>query len=545
MPLFPQFAIVLLAGSTGALAAWLAVSSGAAVSPPDGRDFTLTRSADDPLKITPSRDEQLLAKHLGDFNLRTTVELGDGAELDLLFRKVEPRDPRVAQFHGRFQLLRLSTTVEGEPYRNREDSLFGDLRGGVKIAAGVPATILLEGRGRHVRANVAGRWFPWVETVDSRGSLAFIAHDGIALVRYLKITALDSPWRFPGWLILAVISAMAALLSLRVGCSFVKTAVVFALSLPVGGMIGEACLFSYLLPESQPSMIAVLLASGCGLPLACVLSSRRFRVTTCIGAALLGLVLLEVAARSERPRLIEDPRFDAHFGSQSGPAAYDAFAGRVNGSVREVHYASGVADRVMFLGGQVMFLPGGPDFRNVERHLGFKVTTALEQALGRKVDGIVMPTVFSNTMQQLAVFRRFYLDFAPRVLVFGVSRYEHEAVEPQRARVAFQRAMNPSIEPPLSTLWQLWARRLSGDQPASTPADLKETLIEVQALCRQHRITLVLATDSGVDAGLADVVEGFAREHEIPLETDVLTADGEVRADGLIKVIGDLLEKPR
>ena len=67
----------------------------------------------------------------------------------------------------------------------------------------------------------------------------------------------------------------------------------------------------------------------------------------------------------------------------------------------------------------------------------------------------------------------------------------------------------------------------------------------MQALCRQHRITLVLATDSGVDAGLADVVEGFAREHEIPLETDVLTADGEVRADGLIKVIGDLLEKPR
>src|SRR5688572_19341723 len=145
----------------GAAAGWL-VSN---VVPPalrgeylTGKDFVLQRKPDKPVEITDA-SWFFVPWLFGDFDLRMDVDLGEGVDLDVLLRQVEPRldGDYLLPFQGRFAVLRLSTREPGPGWHCRDEVLLGERRGGVDLAAGHPATVWIEARGRVLTANVAGK----------------------------------------------------------------------------------------------------------------------------------------------------------------------------------------------------------------------------------------------------------------------------------------------------------------------------------------------------------------------------------------------------
>ncbi len=126
----------------------------------------------------------VLPRIFGDFDASFELELPEDAELDIVLRWMTPHevDQEVVSFPARFVALRMSTISEGPAWWGRETLLFDPLAlhevtGGMKLSPGLPATVWIEARGRRIRANVAGRWTEWLETVDDRGSFAMILRD--------------------------------------------------------------------------------------------------------------------------------------------------------------------------------------------------------------------------------------------------------------------------------------------------------------------------------------------------------------------------------
>jgi hypothetical protein len=532
-----------VAGASGGLAVLLA--PGEVLQPElETREFFLTREASDPLRVEESKPLQLLQAY-ADFDLFATVELHEDSELDFVLRRVEPRIQErpvtvagaarstveeIVPFHGRFTVLRLSTRAEGPPYRTREDALFADdLTGGVKLQAGLPASVLIEARGRRMRANVAGRWLPWCETIDDHGSTAAIVRGGPALVRYLKITPRDAGFSVPPWAIGALLALLAAALALARGATVWRTALAFALALPAGAWIAARVLFVHLLPWAAPEAAGLLAGALLGLPLAVAFAACS-RLPGLVLAIVAAPLLLAGAAQCEQRRLqpLDDPRLDLHFGPKSGPAPFEALARRVR-SGDGIHTLADPEPRIVFLGGASLF-EADPD---LAAQVGFGTTAAVRRETGKTANGIVLATPSGNALQQLLLFRRFYLDFAPRVVVFGVTSAEGAGQRRMRVRVSRDLIERGELRPSPCALYELWRRRAGGDQPVATPEDLEQTLGEVEALCRERGIPLLLVTEQDLAGPMRAVVERFAAAHALPFLGDVLTSSGEPVIDAL------------
>src|SRR5262249_35416213 len=137
-----------------------------------------------------------------DFDLDAVVELAPGASFDLVLRRLEPREVRggALQFHGRFAVLRMSTTADGPAWRTPADALLSP-PGGVRLAPGGPASVHVEARGRELRANVAGKVLPAVLAQDEIGSLALIARDAPVAVQRLVVQPVGARREPSAWAI--------------------------------------------------------------------------------------------------------------------------------------------------------------------------------------------------------------------------------------------------------------------------------------------------------------------------------------------------------
>ncbi len=548
-PFTKYLLVLLLAALGGALAA--ALASAGAGQPPRlfDRDFVWQRDDGSDLRIT--EDRALPLPYLfGDYDLDATVELHESSELDLLFRKVEPRIQRISassgsaevteefvQFHGRFHLLRLSTKERGPAYRSRDEALFGDAAGGVLLRAGVPATIKLEARGRRVRAVVAGRGLPWIETPDDHGNMTWITRGGTAVVHHLKVTHVARGGAIPVWLVAGAVAAIAALVLALCGVPAWRVGASMVVVLPIGGWLAHELVFAHLLPWVSPDLLALMCGALSALPAAIglALPGRRGALVAVVGL-LCAPLLIEAAASRERDRLspLEDPRLDLYFGMDSGTGPADALARRVQSDSR-VHTLSGPDTRVLFLGGEVIF-EARP---NLAEQVGLRTAIAVQQRLSRDVEGVVAPAVFGHSLQQLLWFQTFYLDYQPQAVVLGLTRFESIDGGHRRAREVLEDGPEPRS---WSTLLDLRRRLADGSAPVSAPEDLGRSLAELDDLCRQRGCHLVLVTEPMLDPEMLAVAERFAAERSRPLVRDVITPAGEPRIGELVEVLVRLLQ---
>jgi hypothetical protein len=515
--------------------AWAIAAPPTHPPPVHARDFNLALGDRGYFSVTPQRP-LLLPFSFGDCDLLATLEVPAGGEVDVVFRRADPENA-----HGRFALLRLSAVAEGPPYRTREQALFDqDAGGGVRLAPGVSASLRVEARGRHVRADVAGRLLPWIEVADDRGGFAFVVRGGEAVLRYLKVAPVKGPWSLPGWMWTALAAlGLHAGLRLAVGGRWMAAAALGVATL-AGAEVARRWLMPALDAELAPDPLARAAAALVGLPLGAALAAAVARRSWLAGGALAllglagGAALAEAFARREAARLtpLADPRLDLTFGWGSRSAPFDALTRRVS-SKHAVHVEGETGLRVMFLGGEALFESGA----DRAEHVGVQVAGRLRRQLGRDdVDAVVMPTAFSHALQQLELYRRYYRSFDPRAIVFGVSRWEAEPAEPLTARARWRR-LELGRERGLSVLLDLCRAQRAGGAPPSTPEELRQTLAEAAALCKEDGAALVLAAAHDVPAPYLAVVEQAARDAGAPFVRDVVTAEGK----GAIAAVADAL----
>lgn len=511
--------------------AWIATVPAPAV-PPGGvaRDFNWNHDRDEVLKLGDKAVPTLLPYGFEDFDLFASLELSEGAELDVVTRLVLP-SPRYDEqggeslepFHGRFHLLRLvaggSVGVVGEgAFRTRAQALFSDAAAGVSVVPGVGASLHLQARGRRIRANVAGRWTPWAETVDDRGRIALVGRGGTVVLRHLKVLHIprgaERPWLLAGGIGLLIALLGGALLGggPRRRWWFLGLGVVAVCG---GSLAARSLCLEALLPDLVPQTGTRLLCALWAVPLAFGLAGGARRWQLPLGV-LLAALLFEAVCQRVWPRSLaaEDPRIALHFGPESGDAAFNALACRIRNRGPVVHSLDLPDRRVVFLGGGMVF-EHSPDFRD---HVGLRTALAVGQQLGERVEGIVVPTVLSNVHQQLALYRRFYRRFAPQALVFAVTRFESAEVDGRPARSALEEEASPPPSAGVSAAWTLLtAGRTVRRQSTSTPATLRATLDDLAALAEQDGFAVVLVTESGLEPALQEVVDHFAAQRSVPL----------------------------
>ncbi len=429
---------------------------------------------------------------LPDFDLELDVELGEHTEVDVLLRQVEPRylQNEYEQFDGRFTALRLSTVAVGAPWRTRDEALFGARDGGVELAPGILATIWIEARGRHLRANVAGRQLPWTEADDEYGMLALVAHGGKAAVHRLVIHNLGMPrawlWQRGTWLVLGGLAGALLLLVLW------WRAATPSLHLLAGAflVVMTWALAKRVRPElalPPPSLLVGILALG-------VLTGS---VVIARGLALVGVLAAASALAVVCEPLSHHPasaQLTAVFGPKSGEAPAKALAGLLRGP-NGIHDPRPVERRVFLLGGSLLLdrTPFAAD--GAPSHLEPLLTGELRRALhlrADQIDVVSLPTVDGYSPQQWRQFVTFYTTYAPQVLVFGVPRDE-AAVDPATGA------------------------------PRSSPAVLAKTLGEARAYAAAHAARLVLFGERDLPADLLAVLQAAAAEG-VPL---VLAEPGE------------------
>lgn len=468
------------------------------------RNFEWEHEPGEARRVTASRPLRLPA--FGDCDLLATVELHEDAELDLVFREVSPLLRAGADgvevlvpFHGRFALLRLAAQQGGPAYRTREAALFDAVPGGVVLRPGLPASVRLEARGRRVRANVAGRWLPWIETSDDRGAFAFLARGGPVLVRHLQVLALPRPFAWPPWAIAAALAVGVTLLTRLLGAVRWRLLALAVLLLPLAAAAGRAvCLRGLLVDAAVPTGV-LLLVGLLGLPLAAGGAWRRAGVGIALGAAIT-VAQVMMAQRQIEPwhEAAEDPRLTEFFGPASGLAPLDALAGRVRNGGPQIHnLENAAAVRVVFLGGKAVF-EASP---NMAEHAGLRTAVALQQHLGREVEGVVFATPVATAAQQLRLFRRFYLELAPQVVVFAVT-----GAEPT---------------------------------PASPP--LREVLAQLGELADARGFALVMVLQGPMEAPRVQAVERFAEARGLVVVRDVVDDLGRAKVEALIDAVAENL----
>ncbi len=480
--------------------------------------FHLIRSEEDPFEITSEKRLPLL-RPLGDFDLVTQIELPTGSELDLLFHIVHPvrRDGgEMELFHARFDVLRVSTIKEGGPFLTREEALFDQPSpGGHLISAGHPATVHLQGRGHLVRANVAGKWTPWYESADSRGSIIMMLHgEGTALVRYLNLQPLQREVSNQPWLWCGAAGAIIGLLMGLFGCTMVA-GLRALVALPVCAALAGVFTLWHLLPEVQPSLTGTMAAALSGLPLTVALAfGARLRALAIVSVAVLAMWELTVREEHRRMEPFEDPQLSAYLGRNSGEMSFDILGPELDADLA-VHKPFDVDRRIVFAGGGIWYESGG--IRAPEKNIGPLAAAQLGQKLGARVDGVVIPTLYSSAAQQYAMLERFVVGpFAPDAVVFAITADELDATEKYAPRDVFE----GKVELPTGfglELVRLWRMSWTEDVPAGSPEILAETLAELADLSKRRGFEVALYRPETLPGILNDVVVAAAQSHGWPV----------------------------
>jgi hypothetical protein len=469
--------------------------------------FHMVRSDAEPLTV--SADGRIALPYLfGDCDLVAEVELPEHGELDIVFRAVEPtlRDGDMPLYHGRFSVLRLSAWREGPAFLSRERALFEmPSSGGVRLAPGLPATVHLQARGHLSRANVAGQWLPWVESVDAFGSFAFVARGPTpAVIRYLHIQPVPrDDGIHPPW-ILAGVGATLGLLFGLFGVGLLRGIAALA-SLPAGGVLGGALLLAHLLPDASPTPAGFLAVAACGVPLALALGIRFHPLSALLGLAALAGVL-EIAARTERVRLapLEDPRLSACLGFGSGAAPLDVYSNRLHARMA-VHTTRPAERRILFCGGGPIYEAGGP--RQPELNLGPLLAAAVGRLVLGPVDGVVVPTTYACALQQVTMLDRWLAPaFAPDLVVFAVNATELEPTDDLPPR----RVLAGDVPPPElwgSVLLRVWAASHRAPAPPSRDlGEVRQVLDDLAALAVRREFRVALLDPGGLPPDLAAVL---------------------------------------
>jgi hypothetical protein len=454
------------------------------------QDFTLARDDRHTLMVTPAQwqpHDFLLA----DFDMLLDVDLGPDTDLDIVLRRVQPHsiEGEKLPFHSRFCVLRLSTIAEGPAWLTREDALFQPRGRGLLVAPGQPATVQIEGRGRLLTATVAGRRLPPFEAADDVGCANLIVHGGKVAVPKWQVLYRGEPTRLPDWLLGALAGLFVAVGGLL--CTARTMDLLLSLPLlPIGALMASRGIYGDMPPLLEPSPAYLLLCTVAGVPVMITLWVRRRRDSLLAMPIALAatLLLLDCGRRGEAPRWLSAPAMDAYFGDRSDRGPIEALGQIIRGPFA-LHTLEPAAHRVLVLGGELLCNRGG--LPNNAGHLELHLQGAMRRSLGDNgVEVMSLPTIDGWSAQQWRLFSRFFADFAPQVLIFGVPAME-DAPMPLAADAAAQ------VQPPPSRgLLDCWQQEPM--RPRSSPAELRATLAAAKAFCAAHGTRLVLLADSGL-----------------------------------------------
>ena len=499
----PRWAVALVLGAALALAGFRTM----AALPPEPRSgeldlstapFVVNRKPGEEVRVAPEQWLRIVGLY-GDFDLQCEVELGEGADLDLVLRHVEPRirDGERLPFTSRFGVLRLSTRAAGAPWRTREEALFGVESGGMQLEAGVPATVWVKARGTTLTANVAGRVLEPFEVTDDHGDMVLVARGAPCLLRSLRIDPVartESPSPLLACALLGLVAGWLAG-ARRFGWFRLGFAAVSAVGT---AELARAVAFHGMLPHVAPPLLSVWVVACAGvLPMvAAVLFGRRWYAVWGL-AVLASFVAAAAVAVRDRvwDRDAEPALVDAVFGPAAGAAPLESFAGMLRGPF-ELHPALPAGRRVAVLGG-MLALTGGT-LRD-EDHLEPLLQGALRAGGWKDAEVVSLPTVDGWLAQQWTMFRRFHADPAPAALVLVAGPDE---AAPMRGAVELATALqavqeNPlGFAPPLDTM-SCMAPVMGDEAPRSDPRAVRATVAAAAAWCRERGVSLVLTAVAG------------------------------------------------
>lgn len=446
---------------TGAFVAGL-VPNGLRHEALETEDFVLARQKGQEKRVTPSQ-WWLEPRRYGDFDMWMDVELGENVDLDVLLRQVEPRyvGTEILPFHGRFSVLRVSSRSRGPAWVTRDQALLEPHGGGVEVAAGIPASIKIEARGRVLRANVAGQRLPECLADDVYGMLTMIARGGDVVVHSLRIDnhGPHRPWLWSCalWIVLGVLGALCVLAVTRANGARWRDLVAASFAPP---LLAWLLVRRFDLELGWPPAPALLcLLAAC---LATWLLQRRGLPTLALVFA--SVVPLFGAAQAMLHR--DDRRIDALFGERAGSQISEALGGLVRGPLG-LHDPGRPGPRVFLLGGQPLY-----DRGDRGEHLEVLLTRALVGALGRPVDVPCLPTVLPSPDQQWRLFTTCYSRYHTDVVVFG----------------------------------------LGADADGFAPDALRRTVEQARSHCREHSVRLLLFADPAAPAALREVLQQEAHD---------------------------------
>jgi hypothetical protein len=394
----------------------------------DPHDFHLARSKDDVKRITPSL-WWFEPRRYGDFDLLMDIELGENVDLDVVLRQVEPWfvDEQLPAFQGRFGVLRISSRQRGPGWHTREQALRTPDSGGIEIAAGLPATVTIEARGRVLRANVAGHKLPPFVVDDSFGMFTLLTRGGDAVVHSLSVKNLGPhrPWLWSRgwWSLLGAIGALVAVAIARATGERYADLVASSFAPPLlAWLLARRVDVEYGLPSPAALLCLLLTCSSVWL----LRSRRHDRPQPADGRGSLGLLartgnLLLVFAVALLAGAMADALFrrdhaeiDALFGPRAGAQISEALGGLVRGP-QGLHDVGRPGPRVFLLGGRPLYDRGEPG-----EHLELQLASLLRQGKQKPVDVPCLPTVEPTPRQQWHLFATCYQRYHPDVLVFGV-----------------------------------------------------------------------------------------------------------------------------
>ena len=498
-------------------------------------------------EVTPSQPLPLDFR-FADFDLHCHVEIPKGGELDLVFRKVEHwGEGHLPLFHTRFAALRMSSYQRGPGLLTRGQELFEPGVGGVLCEPGPPGVSLeLRCRGRQVTALVNGQDLRGFETTDDFGNFAFVARGGTAVVHDLEIKSWPREAPSFHWWIGAGVGALLALLFVATGGSLAWS-ILALLVTSLGALVARWTVFAALLTAVDPEPVSVLFAGFCLAPVGLFLGlgwpGTRVRLALALVAGLpLGAALLELAARSEAPRLSvsEDPRLDLYFGPDSGTGILDAVTRRMTARF-EIHTLEEGRYDVLLLGGRSLFDYEGSDRNdaNVTAILPATLRAKLRLPAGKSVRCAAIPTNVANAFQQYLLLREFYTEYRPRVVVLGLTDFEAEVPLPLPPR-----AMEDFAARPRDAGFSVLLDAMAPATPPSrqSPEDLQATLRDVRALCKDLDARLVLVLDDSLPREFLGAAQSFAANERVPFVTGFSVYEGRFPIEVLTEtVLGELI----